>query len=388
MLKDEVTQRDAKLRQLRAERSRAAKVAKLAAQARLADPGAAENAEQAVRDFDADISRTERELAALVTELGDLEAAGRPGGGLLPGGENGWRTAAAGLQGNETTRVDLPGSSLLRAQAPATSGATTSTTSGTATPISVRTPLDRAASRTILYPWALPQESFPAPGEVTGSDYRVTFSSDPISGIERDVDETSTKADLGASVALVTPVARMFAITASGIPQRVLANESSLAAFLEQEMRRKLDLEIDQHVVDVITASSPASGSTGTGLIEQVRRGVAAHRALGSSPSVLAVSPDDSADLDLSTTGADDAFVFVVRDSGSASPLWSLTVVESEAVDKPLILDPLRLGILLTGAGSILSDPYSGMERNLIRLRCEVECVASIRSATGAYVIG
>ena len=78
---------------------------------------------------------------------------------------------------------------------------------------------------------------------------------------------------------------------------------------------------------------------------------MAAHRQLRSSPSVLALNPDDSASLDLTTEDGSGAYVFVIRSSG-ADVLWTLTVVESPAVDDPILIDPARLGVLLTGAGS------------------------------------
>ncbi len=155
---------------------------------------------------------------------------------------------------------------------------------------------------------------------------------------------------------------------------------------MEQELRRRIDVEIDTHVVEAILTSAPVSGSTGSDLIAKARNAVAAHRQLRSSPSVLALNPDDSASLDLTTEDGSGAYVFVIRSSG-ADVLWTLTVVESPAVDDPILIDPARLGVLLTGAGSLVADPYSGLERNVVRLRCEVEAVAHIRSAAGAYVI-
>ena len=164
---------------------------------------------------------------------------------------------------------------------------------GPVSSVSTRTPGDRAASRTILYPWALPQEPFPADSWAVGSDFTASFFEHRRHhrDIERDVDETTTKAVLGASVGLATPTAREFAITASGIPQRLFDNENGLRAFLEQEMRRRLDIEWDQHTVDAITAASPPSGLSGADLIAQVRNAIASHRALGASPSVLALNP-------------------------------------------------------------------------------------------------
>jgi hypothetical protein len=52
-------------------------------------------------------------------------------------------------------------------------------------------------------------------------------------------------------------------------------------------------------------------------------------RAAGAAPTVLALPPDNAAALDLFQTGADDAFVFPTRDTGSSSPLFGLTIIEA-----------------------------------------------------------
>jgi hypothetical protein len=42
---------------------------------------------------------------------------------------------------------------------------------------------------------------------------------------------------------------------------------------------------------------------------------------------------------------------------------------------------------LYVGTGTVLVDPYSKRERNLVRLRVEIEALAFIRDARGAYLI-
>jgi hypothetical protein len=386
-IKEKLAQIEAKLRSLREERGRVVKLYEGARTAALASESdetlaALEAAKGALTEVEERIEGTSQEQVRLLKVLGDAEA-GRPG---FTSSVNGWHEAGHRLDiASGDLRVDLTGASLM--QPMAQSGDADSGGGGTARLMSVRTPTERAASRTLLYPWALPQEPFPPGSAFAASDFTISFSQDELSGVERDVDETSTKADLPATVGLATPAARVFAITAHGIPQRVFDAESTVQALLEGEMRRKLDLELDQHVIDTIDGASPATGTpSGTGLIEKARRAVREHRALGSSPSVLAVSPGDSADLDLTTTGADDAYVFVVRAS-DGSPLWSLTVVECEAVPDgtAYLLDPGRLGVLLVGQGSIVVDPLTGLHQNTVRLRVEVEAVAHVRAAVGAY---
>ena len=280
------------IRRLREERGRLHKLfdgAKKAAQESEGEAtlNAAMAAKQSLAEIDEQLEEATATQIGLLKQVGDAEA-------RLPGytsNVNGWREAARSLDlASGNLRVDLPGASLTRPTAEVPGGGAGN--AGTAATISVRT---------------APTGPQPAPRCIRGrfrrsrssrirsfvtSDYTVSYSQTALSGVERDVDETTTKADLDTTIGLATPEARMFAVTASGIPQRVFDSESSLQAFLEQEMRRRLDLELDQHVIDTIDAASPATGTpTGTGLIAKARRAVAEHRALGSSPSVLAISP-------------------------------------------------------------------------------------------------
>ncbi len=101
------------------------------------------------------------------------------------------------------------------------------------------------------------------------------------------------------------------------VPQALLSAEPALQAFLRTRMQRVLDLAIDTHVITQVLAAAPPSGSDGAMLIEQARNAVAEARALGADPTVLALPPDTAADLDLTTTGADDAYLFATRDTGS-----------------------------------------------------------------------
>jgi len=50
-----------------------------------------------------------------------------------------------------------------------------------------------------------------------------------------------------------------------------------------------------------------------------------------------------------------------------------------------MLIDPAVLGVLYTG--TILTDPYSAMERSLVRVRIEGEALFHVRDVAGAYVI-
>lgn len=45
------------------------------------------------------------------------------------------------------------------------------------------------------------------------------------------------------------------------------------------------------------------------------------------------------------------------------------------------------LGPLYVGTGTVMADPYSKLERNLVRLRVEIEALAFVRDIRGGYLI-
>ena len=153
-------------------------------------------------------------------------------------------------------------------------------------------------------------------------------------------------------------------------------------------MQRQLDEALDLHVISQIDAARPDSGSEGVTTIEILRFAVGAMRAKGVNPTIVAMNPDDSTDLDLTTAGADNLPLFSLRTTGDSSPLWGLRVVEAKNVDagSAYLIDPQVLGVLYTGSTSFLADPYTGMANNTINFRLELNALMHIRNADGAYI--
>ena len=227
----------------------------------------------------------------------------------------------------------------------------------------------------------------PADNELTVGGYSVSFATPAVTGnIERDPVSTSSKAALGGTITWASKDVRQFAVTMDDVPQAIL-DADHVKGLLETEMAYRIDVALDEHCVAGIDALSPPSGSVGTSTIAKVRNAVAASRALGANPSVLLLNGEDAAALDLSTTGADDALVFATRDTGTSSPLWTLQIRESEAIEDPILLDPALIGPLHVATGTVLYDPYTGMKRNVVAVRVELDALFFGRDPRGAYVI-
>ncbi|MCW3064782.1 MAG: hypothetical protein JWN32_1954 [Solirubrobacterales bacterium] len=292
---------------------------------------------------------------------------------------DGWSHAAHELDlAVGRMRVDMPARDLLAA-------VTVTPSEGLSAPATMAPFVPKAQDRRFLYP------EFPRAevehGDLAITEFKQTGSRNLSGDVERDPVATTEKAKLSLGITLETPALRQFAAVIEEVPSKLFEAIPALEAFLQNELQYQLDLAVDEHTVAQIAAATPAHGKTGAGLIERVRNGVSAMRALGAQPSVLALSPTDAAALDLTTTGADKAYVFATRDSGSASPLWSLRIVESPTISAPLLLDPALLGVFYSAMGTILADPYTGLTSNQVRVRVEIDGLLHVRDVSGAYLI-
>ena len=155
--------------------------------------------------------------------------------------------------------------------------------------------------------------------ELSVAEFRQVGSAEVASGnVLRYPTDVTTKAEVDVELELVQEKVRQVAATISNVPNAILEAEITLRAFLQVQLRVKLDQAIDAHCVAAIDAASFHGGAVGADLISQIRNGIAAMNSLGTNPTIVALSPTDSVELDLFTTGADDAYAFALRDSGSS----------------------------------------------------------------------
>ena len=115
-------------------------------------------------------------------------------------------------------------------------------------------------------------------------------------------------------------------------------------------------------------------------------------RDVGANPTILALSTADAVSLDLAVTPSPSTgpYLFPTRDSGSASPLFGLTIVESPSmvIHDPLLIDPVMCGLLYLGRTRFDANPFSEFSKNLTTLRVETTALFHVRNAQGAYSIG
>lgn len=389
-VREQLGQAEDDLRALREDKAKAGKLAEAAKAALDALPqkaddrdafDAAKIAVEAVKGLEHKIEETTDEQLGLLKKLGGYEA----GQGGVTSSGNGWRDVASHLDIERGEfRAGVPLGALMQPMM-AAFGAQVDV--GSSRVPTVRAPfVQQPVDRRYVYP-VLPRESLDA-GVLAVVEFRQDGASGTVTGdVGRDPVSIEPKAELDIGITAASEDVEQFAITIDNVPQVLFSAEPALHAFLQSRMQRVLDLAIDTHVLDQVQAAVPPSGSSGTGLIEQIRNAVAASRALGAWPSVVALNPDDAAALDLHTASGSGEFTFATRDAGSASPLWSLQIVESPSVTDPMLIDPGLLGALYAGTGTITIDPYTGLKTNTVRLRLEIEALFHVRAIAGAYVI-
>ena len=385
-VREELAALESRIRGLREERSRLGKVLEAAkAAAAEHESDASYNAATAAKES---LAETERKLEAahdeqveLLRRLGDAEAGM---GGWTHPQVNGWAEAARRLDlPRGETRVSVGLDSLI--SKPLTALDWTPDAGSSRAP-SFRAPMvEKAADRRFVYP--VFQRQRIDSGDLAITEY-VQFGERAVTGsVERDPTDTSEKASVGLQIKLATENVRQFACVVENVPSKLFSAEPALTSFLQNELQLQVSLALDAHIVSQIQPAAPPAGQSGANLVDQVRNAVAECRALGANPTVLALNPDDAASLDLTTTGVDGMYTFATRSTGSSSPLWGLIVVESPTVADPLVIDPALLGVLYTGIGTLLTDPYSSMEKNLVRVRLEGEALFHVRDIAGCHVI-
>jgi hypothetical protein len=325
----------------------------------------------------------ERGILAMLSDGQPRSGVNGPQGDATPP-SNGWARAAGEFDLRAgRNRADMEAADLMRS--PMASLTVTPSSDLTAPTVSVPF-MQQAQDRRFLYPSFVRNPTDPSVMAI--SEYRQTGGRTVTGSVERDPIATTEKAKLALKVELETPTLKQFAGVIEEVPMKLFDVVPVLVAFLENELRYQIDLALDAHVLAQIAAATPAEGKTGATLIEQSRHGVAAMRGVGGNPTILALSPTDAADLDTQTSGADAAYIFATRDSGSASPLWGNTIIEVPDITAPMLIDPQLLGAVYGGRGTLLVDPYTGMDTNEVRVRVEIEALFHVRDIAGAYVIG
>lgn len=223
-------------------------------------------------------------------------------------------------------------------------------------------------------------------------DYRITAAV-TAGDVDRALTAVTQKATLAPTITHVIAAMRQQAVVLDAIPVALLSAIEGVRGVLDQQGRHVVQESLDDVVYAALVAGAP-NGNAGANLVTQIRTAVGAMRTAGHNPDLLILDPADAAELDLwEDTGG--SLVFATRQTGDASPMFGLRVVESRAAATadPLLVDTSSVGVLYLGGMSVDLDPYAGVggnnfQRNLVDIRFELSNLMHIRDATGAYRIG
>jgi hypothetical protein len=225
------------------------------------------------------------------------------------------------------------------------------------------------------------------------NDFRQSVRGAITGAVERSPVATTDKAVIAETVVATSEPVVQEAIILDGIPLAVVESIAGFRAWVDSELRFQIGKAIDAHTYTKVNANA-SHANTGTGLIAQLRNGVAVLQAAGYAPNLAIVNPNDAVSLDLSTTGADAAYVFALRDIGSSDPLWGLRFVvrAGAGTEPPLLVDTARVGVLYMATLSIDADPYAGVgganfKKNLVDIRAEVNVLMHVRAPLAAHRI-
>lgn len=306
--------------------------------------------------------------------------AGAPAGTVSSAGDSFAKSViGAGFSLKDRPSVEVEAAKALGIKAPTLTGAqavTWNTTGDTFVPL--------AADRRFIFT-AMPTTNAQ---EATGvTDFKITART--LTGtVQRDVDAVTDKATLDHTIVHSVEEIPQHAVVIDEVPNQLLESVPALGQLLEQEGRLAVMQSIDDHVYTQLTAAE-SFGSTGTGLIAQIRNAVAAMRTAGMSPNLLIVDPADAVELDLTQDTAG-SYLFDLDSANSSNPLFGLRIVESVAAvgADPLLVDTARIGQLYLGTMRVEADPFTGFKKNLTDLRVETNALMHVRDASAAYRIG
>jgi hypothetical protein len=203
----------------------------------------------------------------------------------------------------------------------------------------------------------------------------------------RAIDETSPKPTSSVKLELASEPLYQVAHLVEDVPL-IVAAQSEFSTVINTALSLGLQEALDELAFNAVAmAMVPGGGSAAT--VEDIRHAVTVIRAAGFQPDTLVLSPEDAESLELTTVGSDNLYLFSLRTTGNASPLFGLTIRESKSATTPLVFDSSAFATLYTSPVSIQSDGGGdNFKNNTLVFRAELNATAVVEQLTAAYVVG
>ena len=197
--------------------------------------------------------------------------------------------------------------------------------------------------------------------------------------VERSPVAATDKATLNTTTTLANEAVKQEAIILDAIPLALLESVNGMTRLVPGRRRvpdpegdRPARVRADRRRRPAVRQHRHRFGRAG-----EERGGC--HASEGANPDMLVLNATDAAALDLTADAG--GYIFPTRDTGVASPLWDLKVVErtsAAGTEAPYVLDSKMLGVLYLGPSRVDLDPFAGVgganfKRNLIDLQSRAD---------------
>lgn len=226
------------------------------------------------------------------------------------------------------------------------------------------------------YAWPTLQR-VPVDSAATSVQVLVHLSEAVATGVVRDINATTNKAEVTSTIDLQTIALRGVAAVESGIPNIVL-EQPAINTIIENDLRTAICEGLDGLVADSLAASGFLAPGAGDNPLVSYRKAVTALAAAGFSADTLLLTPQASEAIDVMTTGVSGGAADFVFAAGAFGPdrIFNMRRVVSKAIPSPIVLDAKAFGKLYASPArlSVHEMDFGRTNSSLVRLELSAAC--------------
>ncbi|MGH2974637.1 MAG: HK97 family phage prohead protease [Solirubrobacterales bacterium] len=216
---------------------------------------------------------------------------------------------------------------------------------------------------------------------------QATFRELPVSGVVRDIDVVTEKAETDSTVDDVVTSLKQVASVQKGIPN-IYLEQPAFRTVIEQDLRFALDGGLDGLVLDAIAASdNQAPGSDP--LLVSIRKAITVVEASGYNPDIVVLRPQDAQALDTLVTGLSGGVNDFVFQPASNAPrvIYGLNVRVTKSIPAPAVVAASSFGKLYASPVSLDRFEADGGLTNRSNVRLELNAAFGVERQDAAVRI-
>lgn len=216
---------------------------------------------------------------------------------------------------------------------------------------------------------------------------KATLRELPVSGVVRDIDAVTEKAETDSTVDDVVTSLQQVASVQRGIPN-IYLEQPAFRTVIEQDLRFALDGGLDELVLDAIAASdNQAPGSDP--LLVSIRKAITVVEEAGYGPDTLILTPANAQALDTLVTGLSGGVNDYVFDAAKNAPrvIYGLKVRISKSIPAPAVVAASSFGKLYASPVSLDRFEADSGLTNRSNVRLELNAAFGIERQDAAVRI-